>query len=120
MRDNLPTLFKKGQSMIINLDDSNGQGTHWVGAYHNDKEILYFDSFGVSPPEELRKYKRKMKYQTMQVQDIKSVNCGWYVIYFLNEVSKGVDMYDLVYLYDILNQAKNEKHLENYFKTLKI
>ena len=39
---------------IINLDDLEGPGTHWVCCYQSkDKKILfYFDSFGMPFPEE--------------------------------------------------------------------
>jgi len=115
MRTQLPAQFGSEQCMVINLDNDMGEGTHWVGAYHMGDKILYFDSFGMPPPEELRKYKKKIQHQTMQVQEINSVRCGWYVIYFLNEISKGESYYDLIYFYDILNQNKNENQLKEYF-----
>lgn len=115
MRDALPTL-KKNESIIINLDDSDNAGSHWVALISIGKKLQYFDSFGVYPPDEIKsKYKKKVMFSTMQVQDINSNRCGWYCLYFLNEISKGIDYFDLIYLYDIHNKNKNEKQLKNYF-----
>ena len=46
MRDNLPKVKKSG-GYIINLDEYDDTGTHWVAIYNN----VYFDSFGVYPPK---------------------------------------------------------------------
>ncbi|MBP1526294.1 MAG: hypothetical protein H9Q67_07375 [Spiroplasma ixodetis] len=56
MKDQLPNKIRKNESMIINLDDSIGQGTHWVCLVKKGKIINYFDSFGVKPPTELLNY----------------------------------------------------------------
>jgi hypothetical protein len=40
----------------LNLDSSNGQGTHWVCWYRDGDNKYYFDSYGLDPPIELVKY----------------------------------------------------------------
>ena len=32
---------------VINLDEFKSIGTHWTALYVNDKNLIYFDSFGV-------------------------------------------------------------------------
>ena len=41
MRENLPRKPHKDESGILNLDDSTGTGTHWVGWHKKDKEKFY-------------------------------------------------------------------------------
>ena len=43
-RNNLPNKIKKG-AYVINLDEYENTGTHWVSLFV--KSICYFDSFGV-------------------------------------------------------------------------
>ena len=45
-RDNLPNSIKN-RPYVINLDEYNDIGTHWVALYVNNKIVTYFDSFGV-------------------------------------------------------------------------
>ena len=42
---------------IINLDDIEGQGTHWVCYRNLEKNLVeYFDPFGLIMPYEIRDY----------------------------------------------------------------
>jgi hypothetical protein len=48
--------IRKDESGIINFQPSNCYGSHWV-CYINKpylRNILYFDSFGISPPEKIK------------------------------------------------------------------
>ena len=54
-RDNLSKTIKNG-AHVINLDEYEDVGTHWIALYVNDNEITYFDSFGVEHiPTEIKK-----------------------------------------------------------------
>ena len=44
-RNNLPKI--KGGAYIINLDEYESIGTHWIALYVNDNYVTYFDSSGV-------------------------------------------------------------------------
>ena len=44
-RDNLPKKIKDG-TYVINLDEYEDVGTHWIALYVKNIEIIYFDSFG--------------------------------------------------------------------------
>ena len=37
----------KDRVYIINLDEYESIGTHWIALYINAKNVTYFDSFGV-------------------------------------------------------------------------
>ena len=43
-RDNLPKTIKNG-TYIINLDEYEDVGTHWIALYVKNNEITYFDFF---------------------------------------------------------------------------
>ena len=54
-RDNLPDKIKDG-SYVINLDEYSYIGFHWIALYVNNKNVTYFDSFGIEPtPKEVKK-----------------------------------------------------------------
>ena len=62
--------------------------------------INYFDSFGLPPFEEMVNHaKRKnltLLHQDQQLQNLYTATCGYYCLYFLNEMNKGVDYFDLL------------------------
>ena len=70
----------KYNKYIINMDNNNGKGTHWVGLIEN----YYFDSFGLKPPNIISDlFNGKYYYNDTQYQFLQSNNCGWYVFYFI-------------------------------------
>ena len=57
-RNNLPNKIKKG-AYVINLDEYENTGTHWVSLFVKPKYTVYFDSFGVENiPKEINKFIR--------------------------------------------------------------
>ena len=44
-RNNLSKI--KDEAYIINLDEYESIGTHWIALYINVKNVTYFESFGV-------------------------------------------------------------------------
>ena len=44
-RNNLPNKIKKG-AYVINLDECENTGTHWVSLLVKANKVIYFDSFG--------------------------------------------------------------------------
>ena len=46
-KDNVP-LLKNNQSTIINLQDSDKSGSHWVSYKKIGNKVFYFDSYGVA------------------------------------------------------------------------
>ena len=88
--DTLPTKPNKKECGIVNFDKSGGSGTHWVAWYKNDKNKIYFDSYGVQPPTEVNKYLGKsIYYNTDQVQPRGEVFCGHLCLYVLKELNEG-------------------------------
>ena len=84
-RDKVPNKIKKDEFYVVNLDDSVGKGTHWVVISNFNDNLLYFDSFGVIPPEEILKL-GEVIYNVYRVQDMDSKLCGLFCLDFLESV----------------------------------
>ena len=51
---NLPKTIKNG-AYVINLNEYEDVGTHWIALYVKNNEVIYFDCFGVQHvPEEIK------------------------------------------------------------------
>lgn len=96
-RNVLPKKPLKTECGILNFDDSNGNGTHWVAWYKYGNKKYYFDSFGVQPPLELMDYlKKPVYYNSLQIQPMGTVVCGHLCLYVLKKLSKGKNLQDVV------------------------
>ena len=87
MRNGLPRKKpRKNESAVVNLDDRNGPGTHWVAYKKVGKNVQYFDSFGnLQPPRELIDYLKgcNIVYNYERRQKFNSVLCGHHCLFFL-------------------------------------
>ena len=92
-----------GKSYVINLSDEKDEdgdqniGTHWVALHIGklDGKIfpMYFDSYGVGAPEDIKKivekrFKKQLGHTTKNVQSIVSDACGWFVMAYLHFINK--------------------------------
>ena len=106
---------------IYNLEPQYARGSHWTSTYVKNNVINYFDSFGLPPFQELVDHaKRKnltLLHQNQQLQNLYSTTCGWFCLYFLNEMHKGKDYFDLLQVFK-KDTNYNEKFIEKYFKKL--
>ena len=73
---------RKHSPCIINLDSLENAGTHWVCCVPGGRALWYFDSFGMGFPQEFKSSKPVI-WNSSQFQNIKSVLCGYYCLYFL-------------------------------------
>jgi hypothetical protein len=122
LQKNLPIAdCKKKGVWVINMDlNPHGHGTHWCGLYANDTYIVWIDPFGLEPPQAVERFMkmsgRKAIYENIQLQDINSDACGWYVMYLLKQITKGRMLTDVIYDDFTQKPAKNEELLRDYFK----
>ena len=100
------------------MDNNNGPGTHWVAVKITADFVNYFDSFGMQPPQELVNlcytFNKLYKYESNQFQDLNSVLCGYYCLYFLKEFGKN-NYLKVVKKFVSNNYKKNERFIRNYF-----
>lgn len=80
---------------IINMADSDeGVGTHWIAIFlANPRIAIYFDSFGIVPPNSVIDFARRFGAHNIimsdkQIQNINSGYCGQYSLLFLYEMSR--------------------------------
>jgi len=52
----------------MNLDNTSGDGTHWVAWFKRADKKWYFVPFGLPPPTELNNYLSDVFYPTEQIQ----------------------------------------------------
>lgn len=87
MLDKLPLkpLFK--ERIVVNLDTSESEGTHWIAVRKEGDVAYYFDSFGnLKPPPEIASYLRGVRilYNMVRYQNFNSVICGHLCLQFLS------------------------------------
>ena len=116
-RDNLPNTIKNG-AYVINLDEYNDIGTHWVALYVNNKTITYFDSFVVEHiPKEIMKFivRKKVIANIYRIQAYDSIMCGYFCIGFINFMFNGKSLTDSTNLFSPNDFNKNDDIILNYF-----
>ena len=85
-KNNLPNKIKKG-AYVINLDEYENTGTHWVSLFVKTNEAIYFDSFGIEHiPKESNKFinndttksssLKRIKSNIFRIQAYDSIMCG--------------------------------------------
>ena len=75
-RNNLPKSIKKG-AYVINLDEYENTGTHWIALFVKPKYTVYFDSFGIEHiPKEINKFiNNDIKSNIFRIQEYDSIMC---------------------------------------------
>ena len=98
MRDELPEKLHNVECGIVNLDESDNAGTHWVAYYVGNHARCYFDSFGLDPPIELTRYlgRKPILVQTFQLQGYDDFICGHLCLHVLIELDNNQDFKDVV------------------------
>ena len=126
-KDQLPSHIRKYGGYIINLQNKGeGNGTHWTALFVQNKQVIYFDSFGFAPPELVKMFARQIDpsvvYNKKQIQNVESGVCGYYVLYFLYFMShtKGTIHQKFQRFLNMWSDdpQKNRTLLERYIKPL--
>ena len=97
-RDNLPKTIKN-EAYVINLDEYEDVGTHWIALYVKYNEIAYFDSFGVEHvPKEIKKFikHKSIKRNISRIQADNSIMCGYFFIGFIDFMLAGKSLIDFI------------------------
>ena len=105
---------RKHSPCIINLDSLENAGTHWVCCVPGGRALWYFDSFGMGFPQEFKSSKPVI-WNSSQYQNINSVLCGYYCLFFLHQWAQGKDFYDILKPFSLSDTMKNEKFIKEYF-----
>ena len=94
-KDQLKQIKPVYGSYIINMSNSNNQGTHWIALYISkikgalvQSDAYYFDSFGCESPTEIIDFVKRagiseLTMSNIQIQSMASGYCGWFCANFL-------------------------------------
>ena len=117
-RNNLPNKIKKG-AYVINLDEYENAGTHWVSLFVKPKYKVYSDSFGVEHiPKEINKFigNNKTKSNIFRIQAFDSIMCGYFCIEFINYMLKSKTLLDYTNLFSPNDFKNNDQVFKKIFK----
>ena len=105
-------LIGDNKSMIINLQDSNQPGYHWIALKRVKNTIFLFDSFGVGyiPIGIFKVYKNyKIITNIYRIQDFSSNLCGMFcVLFILYDIKSKNNFIKFLTLFDSTDFFKNE------------
>ena len=68
---------------FVNIDNGSQGGTHWTCFIVKDNKSYYFDSFGGQLDKFLlNQLPKRIIYHNYKIQDLNSILCGSYRLYF--------------------------------------
>ena len=106
---------------VINLDEYENTGTHWVSLFVKPKyttgsssfeRTVYFDSFGVEHiSKEISKFigNSYIKSNIFRIQAYNSIMCGYFCMEFINDMLKGKTLLDYTNLFSPNDFKKNDR-----------
>jgi len=103
-------LIKDNTIAILNTDEANSAGTHWVAVFVNNHTCEFFDSLGENP-ENYHSYWHKFLikkcgryvYNDIALQNLKSDDCGKFCIFYTILRSQGIEFSSIVRLLKNVN-----------------
>ena len=126
--DNIPSQFrgKLTKTAIVNIQDSDQGGSHWVLAMIFDDEFsIYFDPFGVSPRLAVQKFlkqgNRKILVSTESIQEMRATSCGYwclYALYLITNVTGSAMSRMAKLIAELCDLDNSEKYLHQSIKML--
>ena len=110
--DRLPTERVNG-IYIINTDDHDQPGGHWVAVFVTDERVEYFDSYGLPPLDSRceRFLGTNYWFNTYQLQQLYSNACGFYCVYFVLQRARGQEANTIL---NILSKSDSGFIVKNY------
>ena len=113
--DRLPVTLGKDKAIVINLDESYKEGSHWVAIYLDKNKIShYFDSFGRRPQGPILTFIERISnfylYNPNKYQGNLSVACGYFCLLFVISVHNLNNFYKL---FRVCEHINNETKLLN-------
>ena len=85
--------YKGNKPIILNYQNSNQSGSHWVCLKKDSLNSFYFDSYGIIPLKEVFEYLNDFTYSTFQIQPDNTEMCGQLCLFVLNSL-KGLEKFE--------------------------
>ena len=119
--DSLPITLSRKKAIIINLDESYKEGSHWVALYLDDKGIAhYFDSFGRRPQglilTFIERVSNYLMFNLKKYQGNISTACGYFCILFVISAHDNINHFYKLFreCEHIVNETKLFMILQQY------
>ena len=115
-RNSLPRIRR---AYVINLDNKNRKGTHWILLFINKNTAIQFNSFKTEYILQgvLNKIKDKsVAHNIFRMQDNESIMPGFYCVDFKEYMLAGKTLLEYTNLFSLDDYKKNEKIIYKYFK----
>ena len=93
-RDQLPNKMSYPCGFVVNTDNKNKTGEHWVAIYFYDRnKSIFFDPMGFSPKyhkfqKYIKKHSKEYEWNDQQIQSLSSINCGYFCVLFIQKISR--------------------------------
>ena len=94
-RDRIPKFPGLG-GCIVNSDNSNGKGKHWLALWMSEDGIEFFDSFARPPRYYGLSLSGPVFLQDQLLQSRRASTCGHHCLYFLYYRALGLSMSSIV------------------------
>ena len=121
--DTLPVFLCSSSShaFVVNTHPHDKPGEHWVAVYITPfKKAIYFDSFGLAPwQDDIRKFIKEnsltLVYNSTPIQSLISQNCGLFCIYFLQKMTLGASLTEMLSVFKPYDPAYNDGFIQRLF-----
>jgi len=88
LRDTLPKAKLRNECGIMNFVRSDGPTSgHWVAWIKRGSTKVYFDSYGLKPPNELARYLKEPYYFSTDQVQFDGVYCGHLCLFMLKKTN---------------------------------
>lgn len=118
--DKLPKKVKYPSGLIVNNQESNKPGQHWVAIYFDkNKNAIFFDSYGQKAQyyglnKYLKRHSKSIIENNKMIQSETSNYCGIYSILFIYFMNKNNSLRTFLSKFDI--PKKNDKLIKKILK----
>ena len=104
---------------MINFDEYEDIGTHWIALFCKKNEMVYFNSFGVEYiPEEIKEFigNKNIKANIFWIRGNNSVMYGYFCIGFIEFMLADKKLTDFANLLSPYDFDKNDQIILSYLK----
>ena len=81
---------------VVNEQDSQFPGSHWVMVYHDKKKTYFTDSLGRDFTHYGFKFKRPVCQASTRLKSLDSKSCGAYLVFFRCRLARGLDLKSVI------------------------
>ena len=109
--DRLPQ--RKPGAYVINTDDHDEPGSHWIAVYCENDHVDFMDSYGRPPPDArlIKFLGANYDFNNIALQQPMSKACGFYCLYFLLHRARGHSTASII---ELLRRSDSDYVVKEY------